>query len=674
MLLLNNNLISQLMSNYREGDVELFLQVILISLFVLFFYTGTNAQWSNNAEHNKRLVIDTKNPMNISTADDFSGGGFIFWEEKRDSNKTNIYFQHFDEEAEVSFRADGKPVSRLNAQKGSSVSSPFERNAALVLWKDHTYDKAGELFVQKVSASGLRQWSEDGLRLTFRQGEESEYSLSSDGNGNAFIIYLNKDYSLPENYSIFIQKVNSYGRPGFKENGILIYKSPKLKSRLQVLADSKGGAYIFWVESTDNKGQLFSLHIDPSGNTDWGKKPVQISGPQDDVFNYTALRAGNSAYLAWETKKGEKDIYHQLISISGKLQWNKWGERITGRYGNQTNPQGFYSDSLITISWLNETFNDKDVFIQRFNLKGKPQWSREGVEVIRTMGNQISQKVLSDRSSGAYIAWVDKRTGFLKGNIMGQRISKNGRKMWDSLGVAIGTNNNSEKSYLSLLPNKSNGFIGVFKDIRPGFTGIYGQRLLGSGRYTLEATGFYANLVDGVISAAWQSSDEENLNGFYIERATASDTLWQRVKFIPAKKKKGNNSYEYSERLSSQGNIFYRLVVADMDNNMQKSAPVKVNRYKIDYNNISLFQNFPNPFSDSTEIKYFLPERTKVVLEVYTDKIETICELVNDIQEKGEYTVVFNPSLLGRRLPSGVYFYRLKADQFVDVKKMIISR
>ena len=79
-----------------------------------------------------------------------------------------------------------------------------------------------------------------------------------------------------------------------------------------------------------------------------------------------------------------------------------------------------------------------------------------------------------------------------------------------------------------------------------------------------------------------------------------------------------------------------------------------------------LGQNFPNPFNPSTVINYSINKNSIVTLKIYNSLGKEIAELVNGKQNAGVYSVKFN----GSSLSSGIYFYQLKAGEFVTTKKM----
>lgn len=83
-----------------------------------------------------------------------------------------------------------------------------------------------------------------------------------------------------------------------------------------------------------------------------------------------------------------------------------------------------------------------------------------------------------------------------------------------------------------------------------------------------------------------------------------------------------------------------------------------------------LYNNYPNPFNPSTTIQFDLRENSFVTLRVYNSLGEMIAELENHRLSAGRYSRRFDATSAGRRISSGVYFYKLKANNFIDIKKM----
>ena len=79
-----------------------------------------------------------------------------------------------------------------------------------------------------------------------------------------------------------------------------------------------------------------------------------------------------------------------------------------------------------------------------------------------------------------------------------------------------------------------------------------------------------------------------------------------------------------------------------------------------------------NPFNPSTKIKYQLSDRGFVNLRIYDAKGVEICQLVNQFQTSGQYEIFFNATNYG--LVSGVYFLKLKVNEIIETKKMLLIK
>ncbi|MEW5843989.1 MAG: T9SS type A sorting domain-containing protein, partial [Bacteroidota bacterium] len=86
--------------------------------------------------------------------------------------------------------------------------------------------------------------------------------------------------------------------------------------------------------------------------------------------------------------------------------------------------------------------------------------------------------------------------------------------------------------------------------------------------------------------------------------------------------------------------------------------------------NYALAQNYPNPFNPTTTINFSLPKTSNVKLEIYSITGELVASLINNIMPAGNHKVTLDAS----RFASGVYIYRINADQFTQSKKMILMK
>ena len=89
----------------------------------------------------------------------------------------------------------------------------------------------------------------------------------------------------------------------------------------------------------------------------------------------------------------------------------------------------------------------------------------------------------------------------------------------------------------------------------------------------------------------------------------------------------------------------------------------------------SLAPNYPNPFNPSTTIRYQLPLDTQVSLEIYDVLGQKVRTLVSELKPAGHYLVSWDSrDDRNRHVAAGVYFYRLSAGDFSQVRKLLLLK
>ncbi|MEJ2196366.1 MAG: T9SS type A sorting domain-containing protein [Ignavibacteriaceae bacterium] len=112
------------------------------------------------------------------------------------------------------------------------------------------------------------------------------------------------------------------------------------------------------------------------------------------------------------------------------------------------------------------------------------------------------------------------------------------------------------------------------------------------------------------------------------------------------------------------------LVYANINGVEYGELVTTTNEALIKINNYTLNQNYPNPFNPTTTINYSIPQRSLVIIKIFDiigNEVET---LVNEEKPMGMYETNLNAI----NLASGVYFYRIQAGSFINVKKMILLK
>lgn len=184
----------------------------------------------------------------------------------------------------------------------------------------------------------------------------------------------------------------------------------------------------------------------------------------------------------------------------------------------------------------------------------------------------------------------------------------------------------------------------------------------------------------GPVNAKFYLGDPNN-GGTLIE-SNDSKTIFSTDDFIEARSSK---IISFDWTLPENAPYFPRIyIVIDPDNQIDEihesnNIGWKVLNYKEGTvginveNKISTFelsQNYPNPFNPITTINYSVSKFSKVEIKIFDVLGREIKTLINEEKSPGQYTVQFNAN----NLSSGVYFYRMHADNFLSTKKLILLK
>ncbi len=188
---------------------------------------------------------------------------------------------------------------------------------------------------------------------------------------------------------------------------------------------------------------------------------------------------------------------------------------------------------------------------------------------------------------------------------------------------------------------------------------------------SVELTSFTASVTGNDVTLNWATATETNNQGFEILRFAQNDNSgWQEIGFVLGFGTTTEpQTYSYTDAGLSSGTYSYRIKQIDYNGTFtyyDLGSSVEVSTPEV----FDLAQNYPNPFNPTTKIDYTIAKATNVQLVIFNSIGEEIAVMVNEIQQPGRYSVNFDAA----SLPSGVYFYKLIAGEFISVKKMLLLK
>jgi photosystem II stability/assembly factor-like uncharacterized protein len=430
---------------------------------------------------------------------------------------------------------------------------------AIMVWQDKRNGTDYDIYAQRFNASGVAQWSANGIVICSAIGNQQNPKVSSDGTGGAIVVW--EDYRSGVMADIYTQRINHGGSPLWSSGGVGLCTATGGQSltigNSVISADGSGGAIIVWADYRSGNSDVFCQKIHSSGVPVWTTNGISVCSASLNQFNPVIVSDGSGGVIiGWDDKRNgtDENIYVQRISPAGSALWGLDGISICSEPGSQTLPV-IVSDGSggAIIGWHDKRASStNDIFAQRINGSGNPLWMPTGYPVCTAAAEQSSLRMISDGASGAILTWVDARNSSSTGyDIYAQKMIAGGSPGgWNLNGVAV-TTAPGNQSVPSILEDGSGGAFIAWADNPSGSNSeISAQWINSSGVREWESNGttvssalnyqFYPNIVkstDGVI-IVWEdnrnSSTSKDIYAQYVYPSgklhpPEPTTSWQQV-------------------------------------------------------------------------------------------------------------------------------------------------
>jgi hypothetical protein len=244
-----------------------------------------------------------------------------------------------------------------------------------------------------------------------------------------------------------------------------------LGSTVQTIPDGSGGAIVVWDAIGSGYIDIYAQRIDASGNFLWGapETPVVVCDAADGQYNPKLISDGAGGVIItwWDSRTGDTDIYAQRLNSSGVPQWTANGVLIADGGSNQQDSPSLVSDGSggAIIIWGDQRDGNEDVYAQRVDSDGTALWTADGVPVATGSGEQGGSSqggdydIAADGSGGAIIVYNDHITG--NANLHLQKIDSSGAQQWNagSGGNIVNTITGDQQNEHLLLDSGGNVFL-----------------------------------------------------------------------------------------------------------------------------------------------------------------------------------------------------------------------
>ena len=353
-------------------------------IYVQRIDSSGNIKWETNGVEVCLAAESQSNPVVVS---DGAGGAIIAWTDGRSESHTDIYAQYLDATGNIQWQADGVPICTANLAQEFPVIISDGTGGAIIAWND-TRNTNGDIYSQKIDATGTVQWVSDGIPVSTADGDQTNVVMSSDGADGAILAW--SDERNGSNSDVYAQRINAAGEFQWTVNGIPVSAAPNNQLAPFIIGDNKSGAIISWHDyRNDAQGDIYIQKVNPSGSTAWTVNGVPLAtAVEKQLYPVMVGEENGGAIVVWEDERNgaDLDIYAQYINQNGGLGYLTIPERIPNIIQNiklyQNYPNPFNPSTTI-----------------EFNL---PATNQVTLTIFNILGEEVVTLVSERLSAGTY--------------------------------------------------------------------------------------------------------------------------------------------------------------------------------------------------------------------------------------------------------------------------------
>jgi len=496
--------------------------------------------------------------------------------------------------------------------------------------------------------------------------------------------------------------------------------------------DLIGNVYVTGTSYTGTDSDYVTIKYNTSGVQLWLKNYNGPAGPpfNDDVATSIAIDSSKNVYVTGNSDGGSSIDYTTIkYDSSGVQQWvqryngpgNNWDEAqsltvdasgnvyVTGKsYGFPTSYDYAtvkYNSSGVQqwVQRYNGPGNDWDeahsiavdpfgnVYVTGFTSVGTTDWDYATIKYNSSGAQQWvqrydgprhfydeAQSIAVDASGNAYVTGYSWGIAGQSSDYVTIKYNSSGVQQW--IQIYNGTiNSNDEATSIAVdafgnvyVTGSSKGTGYDYATIKYNSSGVqqWVQRYSNTGNNNDNATSLIIDVSGNVY-----------VTGSSVGLGTGNDyaTIKYNSSGVQQWVQRYNNiagfDYPMSIGLDASGNAYvtgYSYGSGTCDYvTVKYSQQLRIQQISTEIPNMfSLNQNYPNPFNPSTNIKFNIPKKSFVKLVIYNSLGKEVASLVNEELNAGSYQADWNAS----EYPSGVYFYRIELESFIQTKSMVLLK
>ncbi len=452
--------------------------------FVLAIPFNARAQWLLNGS----VVCNATNAQSGAVAvPDGAGGIIVVWVDGRGANK-DIYAQRIDNTGHVQWTANGVATCAAAGDQITPVAVSDGSGGVISAWADYRGGATSDIYVQRLNGAGAAQWTANGVALSTATDNQLLPAIISNGSGGAVVTW--EDY---RNYGlnfrdVYAARVTSTGVVS-DPLGIVVSAAANDQVFPALSPFGTGGAMIVWQDfrTPATNADIYATRVSGGGTV------LDVVGlgicKNSAVQGYpiTVADGSGGAVMVWSDYRQVEGIYAQRINSTGGALWTGGGvivsSTLSGPYLLAPRAWGDGAGGA-TVAWTSAAGADYQLYSQRIDGNGTPQWTPFEAVVSNAPFSQMNSAMIPDGAGGFIHTWMDDRNAQDVFDIYAQRMNASGEAQWSEDGNVV-CNASQDQSFPAIVSDGAGGGVIAWTDSRAAANGsqddVYALRVLASG-------------------------------------------------------------------------------------------------------------------------------------------------------------------------------------------------
>jgi predicted lipoprotein with Yx(FWY)xxD motif len=452
-------------------------RIILGLLLFLTIPVVCRAAWPNNPAANVPLCTATGSQDNPGPAIDGSGGMIVAWEDSRGAN-IDIYAQRVSSNGVPLWITDGVIVCSATGNQARPMAVSDGAGGAIVTWYD-ARNGNWDIYAQRLDANGQPQWTDNGVPLCTATGDQAYPLIVTDGSGGAIVVW--NDWRSDASGDLYAQRINASGAVQWIANGDTVVTITNTQDGKMVVPDGMHGVIVAWRDTRAGGNDVYAQRLNGSGQPVWTANGVLLCNYASGQTSPDITGDGyGGAFVVWMDDRATTsnyDLFAQYVQSTGSVMWPASGVAVctaaTSQYYPKAASDGEGGAIFVWSDWRNPPA--EDIYAQRLNLQGVPQWTADGVLVCGATERQHHPWVIGDGEHGCIVVWNDERLAS-RSDLYAQRLyAGGGEYLWDETDVPV-SSRPSNQSNPALVTDGAGGVLVAWRDEYSNYN-IYAQRV-----------------------------------------------------------------------------------------------------------------------------------------------------------------------------------------------------